>query len=79
MTRPSRTLSGFRRITLAPGEQKTLTFHLKMNQLGYYNENMEFVVEPGTLDVMISDGADCVLLKESVQLTGQKVNIMGRR
>ena len=79
VTRPSRTLSGFRRITLAPGEEKTLTFHLKMNQLGYYNEAMEFVVEPGILDVMISDGADCVLLKESVQLTGQKVNIMGRR
>ena len=36
-----------------PGEKANITFTISMKQLGYYNAKMEFVVEPGTIEVFI--------------------------
>ena len=35
LVRPAQELAGFRRVTLAPGEVKTVTFSVQMDQLGY--------------------------------------------
>ena len=45
--RPCMQLVGFVRVSLAPGESKQVAFTLQAAQLGYYNEEMAFVVEPG--------------------------------
>lgn len=79
VTRPNKQLSGFRRVTLQPGEEKTVVFHLDMAQLGYYNECMEFVVEPGTLQLMIGTSAHDLALSDRVCLTGKATEVMGRR
>ncbi|MBR3358732.1 MAG: glycoside hydrolase family 3 C-terminal domain-containing protein [Solobacterium sp.] len=79
VTRPVIQLSGFRKVYLQPGEKKTVKFSLKMAQLGYYNEDMEFVVEPGELTVYTGDSSDRLSESAIVQLTGKKVNVMGRR
>src|SRR5213594_38787 len=47
VTRPVRTLAGFRRVSLKPGEARTVEFQLTPKELGLYNQNMKFVVEPG--------------------------------
>ena len=47
--------------------------------MGYYNENMDFVVEPGQLTVMVGDSSYNLPLREEVELTGSAVNVMGRR
>ncbi|MFX0186126.1 MAG: glycoside hydrolase family 3 N-terminal domain-containing protein [Candidatus Hodarchaeota archaeon] len=54
VTRPIEELFGFKRITLDPGEQATVAFTVSMKQLGFYNENMEYIVEPGNISVYIS-------------------------
>lgn len=79
VTRPNKQLAGFHRITLQPGECKTLAFHLDMAQLGYYNERMEFVVEPGHMDIMVGNSAENLPLRDQVLLTGKAVNVMGKR
>ncbi len=79
VTRPNKQLSGFRRVTLQPGEEKTVVFHLDMAQLGYYNECMEFVVEPGTLQLMIGTSAHDLALSDHVCLTGKATEVMGKR
>jgi beta-glucosidase len=53
ITRPVEELIGFKRITLGPGEKITITFIISMKQLGFYNEKMEYIVEPGKIDVYI--------------------------
>jgi len=53
VTRPLEELFGFKRITLEPGEKVTVIFTVSMKQLGFYNENMEYIVEPGNIDVYI--------------------------
>lgn len=79
VTRPAMELRGFKRLTLAPGETAKVTFRLDTKQMGYYNENMDFVVEPGQLTVMVGDSSYNLPLREEVELTGSAVNVMGRR
>ncbi len=50
---PVRELKGFQRVTLAPGEQKHLTFTLGFNDLAFYNVALKRVVEPGTFKVWV--------------------------
>jgi beta-glucosidase len=54
---PVRKLEGFKRVTLAPGETKTITFTLGRQNLGFYNDQGRFVVEPGTVDVWVGDSS----------------------
>jgi beta-glucosidase len=52
-TRPVMELKGFRRVTLAPGERRTVTFELGPEQLSYHGPDMKRVVEPGRFTVMV--------------------------
>ena len=54
---PVRKLEGFQRVTLAPHETKTLTFTLGRQNLGFYNDQGQFAVEPGTVDVWVGDSS----------------------
>ena len=53
LTRPVKQLKGFEKITLAPGETKAVEFVLSPEALGFYNEQLEFVIEPGLFKVWI--------------------------
>jgi beta-glucosidase len=57
-TRPVMELKGFRRITLAPGERRTVTFELGPEQLSYHGPEMKRVVEPGRFQVMVGGSSD---------------------
>src|SRR5439155_1490450 len=52
VTRHVRALAGFRRISLKPGEARTLDFQLTAKELGLYNRDMKLVVEPGVFVVV---------------------------
>lgn len=77
--RPVKQLAGFKRLSLNAGEEKKITFTLDTAQLGYYNEDMEFVVEPTVMDVMVGTSAHDILFTGEVVLTGKKRNLMGSR
>src|SRR6184192_595365 len=53
VTRPVRALAGFRRVSLKPGDARTLDFQLTSKELGLYNKDMKFVVEPGKFRVFV--------------------------
>lgn len=53
ITRPVKELKGFEKISLEPGETKTVTFDITDEQLGFYNNNMEYVVEKGDFTFMV--------------------------
>ena len=56
-SRPVRELKGFQRITLAPGERKTVEFSVEADNLGSYDPNMKWLVPLGTYDVWIAPNA----------------------
>ncbi|HEX5834464.1 MAG TPA: glycoside hydrolase family 3 N-terminal domain-containing protein [Pyrinomonadaceae bacterium] len=53
VTRPIMELKDFRRISLAPGESKTVEFVLTPDKLSFLDLNLKSVVEPGWFDVMV--------------------------
>lgn len=79
VVRPVKQLAGFVRVSLEAGEEKQVKFTLPTSQLGYYNEDMEFVVEPTRMDVMVGTSAHDIAFIAEVKLEGGKVNVMGRR
>ena len=53
-SRPVRELKGFERVTLRPGERKAVDFSVKANDLGSYDPQMHWAVNPGTYDVWVA-------------------------
>lgn len=66
VTRPVIELKRFQRVTLAPGERRTLSFDLQPSDLALWNPEMRHVVEPGTFTIYA--GPNSVDLK-SARLT----------
>jgi beta-glucosidase len=54
---PVKKLEGFQRVTLAPGQTKQVTFTLGPQNLGYYDNNGHFVVQPGPFDLWVGDSS----------------------
>jgi beta-glucosidase len=54
VARPERQLAGFTRITLEPGEQRTVAFTVDPTVLAYYDEAMQLVVEPGAVRATVA-------------------------
>jgi len=63
MARPVKELKGFQRVSLQPGEKKRVEFVLASEQLGFWNRELRYVVEPGEFRVMV--GANSVDLTEA--------------
>lgn len=58
-------LRGFERVHLEPGEEKTVKFVLTPQDMGLYNRENRFVVEPGSFSVMIGRSSTDVSLRTS--------------
>ncbi|MCS7120561.1 MAG: glycoside hydrolase family 3 N-terminal domain-containing protein [Nitrososphaerota archaeon] len=71
VTRPLKELKGFRRITLEPGEIKTVTFRLSVDQLAFYDRDMRLIVEPGVFKVMIGSSSDDIRLEGLFEVVGE--------
>lgn len=52
LTRPIKELKGFQKVSLKPGEAKTVSFELKPDDLKYFN-GKGYITEPGDFDVWI--------------------------
>jgi beta-glucosidase len=63
ISQPVRRLRGFQRLTLGPREMKTVRFTLDKSDFGFYDNDGEFVVEPGTIDVYAGDSSTADLKK----------------
>ncbi len=57
VTRPVRELKGFQRVTLAPGEEKIVSFELQTEDLSFHNIELEKVTEPGEFHLWIAPNA----------------------
>lgn len=62
VTTYDKVLRGFDRITLEPGETKTVQFTLTPRDLSIWNVDNEFVVEPGTFTIMAGNSSENIKL-----------------
>ncbi len=64
VARPILELKGFERVTLAPGERRTVQFTLGPDAFRFFDITMREVVEPGLFDISV--GADSTRLKTAI-------------
>jgi beta-glucosidase len=60
VTRPLKELKGFSRITLQPGERRTVIFRLRPDELAFYDAAARRVVEPGFFKVFVGTSSASV-------------------
>ncbi len=71
VTRPVKELRGFRRVSLDPDAKKTVTFSLGKDDFGFLDSKLNFVVEPGIVDVMIGSSSEDIRARASVEILTQ--------
>mgnify|MGYP000380043289 FL=1 len=69
MLRPVKELAGFRRISLKPGEKKTVTFKSKISQFSFLDSEMKWKVEAGDMDIMVGASSDDIRLYTNFEIT----------
>jgi len=57
VVRPVKELKGFEKFSLKPNESKVITFSLTDKELGFYNNEGNYVVEPGDFDLMVGSNS----------------------
>ncbi len=58
VTTPVKSLKGFKRISLKPGETGTVQFKLDSKELALWNRQMKQVVEPGEFKIMLGSSSE---------------------
>ena len=70
LARPEKWLSGFARVSLAPGETARITFAVHAERTSFTSQDLTRIVEPGTITVYVGGSSDDLPLTGSFTLTG---------
>jgi len=77
--RPTKELKGYQRVALNPGGTRTITFHLPVDQLAFYDNDLNLVVESGTINVMAGSSSEDIRLIDEFEIIGQKKTLIHER
>jgi beta-glucosidase len=69
VTRPVKMFKGFKRLLLAPDEEKRICFKLDLRHLAFYNQDMQYVVEAGDIRLMIGSSSEDMRLEAVFEIT----------
>lgn len=61
LARPERELKGFEKIMIAAGGSQQVTFTLTDKELGFFDNNGKFIVEPGDFEIFVGGSSDQTL------------------
>ena len=79
VARPVRELRGFRRVTLEPGERRTVTFRISAEQFAVHRRRPPARDRAGTIGIAVGTSSVDLPLTASVTLTGPTVDLRDRR
>ena len=72
LPRPVQELRGYVRVALAHGESRNVTFHLPVDQLAFYDADLDLVVESGSFKAMIGASSADIRGEGVFEVTGAK-------
>ncbi len=61
VTRPVLELKGFARVSVPVGESRTVRFQVPIAQVGFYDRELRYVVEPGDIQVFIGTSSESLI------------------
>jgi beta-glucosidase len=68
IVRPVKELKDFVKVKLKPGEKKLLKFFIDKEKLSFYNQQLQWVAEPGDFELMIGASSKDIRLKDEFEL-----------
>ena len=68
IVRPVQELKDFQKISLKAGEARTIKFVINKEKLSFYNQQLQWVAEPGDFDLMIGASSKDIRLKDNFEL-----------
>jgi beta-glucosidase len=68
LVRPVKELKDFKKISLEPGESKTIQFVIDKEKLSFYNQKLDWVAEPGMFELMIGASSSDIRLRKKFEL-----------
>ncbi len=75
ITRPVKELKAFKRVSLEPKQTKTVSFRLAVNQLGFYDQDQNYIVHPGNVEVMVGRSSVDIPCTGVFEIVGEVKNI----
>lgn len=79
INRPIKELRAFRRISLEPGQKKTVTFTLDTRNFGYYDKDSRFVIEPRPQEIYACYNSSEIACTGRIEFTGKVKEILHDR
>jgi beta-glucosidase len=75
VTRPVKQLKGFLRVPLQAGQQVQVEFKLPVNLLAFFDQQMNWVVEPGEIKLMLGSSSADIRLNGSFMIQGEVTDV----
>jgi len=73
VARPIRDLRGYARVSLRPGETRTVTFRVPVASLAYWDENADrWVVESGPVELEVGASSADIRLRQTIRVAGDR-------
>lgn len=79
VARPVLELRGFSRVSLSPGERRTVSFRLAAEQFAYVGADYRRVIEAGVISVHVGSSSADLPLAASFELVGPTIHLVDRR
>jgi beta-glucosidase len=77
--RPVKELKGFARVSLKPGVSRRMVFHLPVDQLAFYGGDLQLMLEPGKILVMVGASSEDIRLNGEFAISGSVNTIVKDR
>ena len=68
VTTPVKVLKGFKKVNIDSNDVVTVNFSIPCKELGLWDKNMHYIVEPGEFNIMIGASAEDIRLTDSIQI-----------
>jgi len=65
---PVKVLKEFKKVELMPSESKTVEFKIPCSELGFWDKNMNYVVEPGEFEIMAGSSSKDIYLNKTIKI-----------
>jgi beta-glucosidase len=72
VSRPMKELKGFKKIGLQPGEKQKIVLTLSPSDLSFYNQDMKWVLEPGTFTIMVGASSEDIKFSKKLNVIETK-------
>ncbi len=68
ITTPVKVLKEFKKVEISPNELITINFSIPIDELGLWDQDMNYIVEPGEFEIMIGSSSEDIRLRKTITI-----------